>query len=54
MEEEQEARNAEYEFKIGLMDPSREQNIIKKAKANRRMFNVQRNQFKAAVSKFSN
>jgi hypothetical protein len=48
MEEEQEARNVSYEFKIGMMDPSREAAIQEKAKISRRLNIVTRNKTKAA------
>ena len=48
MVEEQEARNVSYEFKIGMMDPSREAAIQEKAKISRRLNIVTRNKTKAA------
>jgi hypothetical protein len=52
MEEEQDARNAEYEHKIGMMDPSREQAMLNKANRIRRNYLLQKNKTRATVSKF--
>jgi len=52
MEEEQEARNAEYEYKIGMMDPSREQALLNKANRIRRDYLLQKNKTRATFSKF--
>lgn len=48
MEEEQEARNVSYEFRIGMMDPSREAAQKEKSKTARKMNIVTRNKTKAA------
>jgi len=48
MEEEQEARNVSYEFRLGMMDPSREAAQKEKSKTARKLNLVTRNKTKAA------
>ena len=51
MEEEQETRNAEYEYKIGLMDPSREKSLLNnKANKLRKNQQMMRNKSKVAAA----
>lgn len=52
MEEEQEARNVSYEYRIGMMDPSREAAMKEKKKFNRRQILVNKNKTKAAIKEF--
>ena len=52
MEEEQEARNVSYEYKLGMMDPSREAAIMEKQKNNRKIIIINRNRSRAATKAF--